>query len=220
MNSKMTELTWNSDDIQREFPNIQTLGELIMATSEKAREQGEFVCAVEVNGMFLNEEQETDFDKTPMAEVKKFAIKMQTLKVLLDESLVQCANFLGQLTMSLENAAQMFRAEDLTAAHKFYKTCIDGTQLFIEMMTHYKIAYQNSLGPCPGSWVFSENRMAGVLRQILEAYRQKNYILVADLLEYELSPILSQWRIDLMSEDKDLSDSKGERISPTQSSDC
>jgi hypothetical protein len=218
--NKMTELTWNSEDIQREFPNIQTLGELITATSDKAREQGEFVCAVQVNGMFLNEEQETNFDKTPMKEVKKFAIRMQTLKVLLDESLVQCADFLFQLTTSMENAAQMFRAEDLTAAHKFYRTCIDGAQLFIEMMTHYKIAYQNSFGPCPESWVSSENRMAGVLRQILEAYRQKNYILVADLLEYELSPILSHWRIDLMSEDKDLSDSKGEGISPTQSSNC
>jgi len=218
--NKMTELTWNSDDIQREFPHIQTLGELITVTSDKAREQGEFVCAVQVNGLVLNEEQETNFDKTPMKEVKKFAIRMQTLKILLDESLVQCAYFLGQLTMSLENAAQMFRAEDLTAAHKFYRTCIDGAQLFIEMMTHYKIAYQNSFGPCPESWTSSEVRMAGVLRQILEAYRQKNYILVADLLEYELSPILSQWRMDLISEDKDLSDSKGEGISPTQSSNC
>jgi hypothetical protein len=218
--NKMTELTWDSDDIAREFPNIQTLGELITATSDKAREQGEFVCAVEVNGMFLNEEQETNFDKVPMGEVKKFAIRMQTLKVLLDESLVQCADFLGQLTISLESAAQMFRAEDLTAAHKFYRTCVDGAQLFVEMMTHYKIAYQNSFGPCPSSWILSETRMGDVSRQILEAYRQKNYILVADLLEYELSPILSQWRVDLTSEDKDLSDSKGEGISPTQSSNC
>lgn len=222
MSNKTTELTWNSDDIQREFPQVQTLGELIAATSKRAREDGEFICAVEVNGMFLNEDQENNFDKTPMSEIKKFGVKMQTLKVLLDESIVQCAAFMEQLTQSMDKAAQMFRADDLTAAHRFYKTCIEGAQLFIEMMTHYKIAFQTAFGPCPQSWTSSEMRMGVALRQILEAYRQKNYILVADLLEYELDPVLIQWRLELMSKEKVHRDPSPEikGIDSAQSSNC
>lgn len=194
MTQKMTELSWTLPDLNREFPAISTLGELIEVSSKAARENGDFVCAVNVNGMDLNEEQESQFEKTPLSEIKRFSIKTQNLSILLDESMVQCHGFLGHLIGSIEKASHMFRAEDLGAAHRFYSTCIDGTQLFIEMVTHYKVAYQNSKGPCPAVWGTLEERLEKSLLQILEAYRQKNYILVADLLEYELSPILGQWQ--------------------------
>jgi hypothetical protein len=195
MTQKMTELSWAAPDLNREFPAATNLGELIEVSSKAAREKGQFVCAVNVNGVDLNEEQESQFDKIPMGEIQRFSIKTQSLAILLDESIGQCRVFLGQLMSSLETAAHMFRAEDLNAAHRFYSTCIDGTQLFIEMVTHYKVACQNSPeGTYPPLWSQLEQTLEKSLLQILEAYRQKNYILVADLLEYELSPILGQWQ--------------------------
>jgi hypothetical protein len=199
MTDKMTELSWTSPDLTRDFPTITTLGELIEASSKAARASGQFVCAVNVNGIDLNEEQESQFNSTPIGEIQNYVIKTQNLKVLLDESMAQCREFLGHLMGSLEKAARMFRAEDIAAAHRFYSTCIEGTQLFIEMVTHYKVAYQNSQGPCPESWSILEKTLEKSLFQILEAYRQKNYILVADLLEYELSPILGQWQTGFAS---------------------
>jgi hypothetical protein len=170
------------------------------------------VCSVTVNGLNLSEDQEDKFKDTAINEIKDFSIKTQSLKFLLDESIAQCSTFLGSLTLSIETAAQMYRAEDLAAAHRFYSTCIEGAQLFIEMLTHYKIAIRNSGVAYPAPWKTLEAVTERTLRQILEAYREKNYILVADLLEYELSPILVQWQGEFGSNES--------VYEPTQGSDC
>jgi hypothetical protein len=191
---KMTEVIWNAGELASDFPDLKTLGELIDRASAVARQRGQFVCSIKVNGLNLSEDQEAKFGQTPLAEVNDFSIKIQDLDLLLDESTNQCVTFLNHLIKSLEVASHMFRAEDLAAAHRFYRTCIEGTQLFIEMLTHYKVAAQNSKKVDLGGWSKLELSLQRALMQILEAYRQKNYILVADLLEYELSPVFIQWQ--------------------------
>ena len=207
----MTEIKWNGEDLRRNFPQSKTLGELVEVTSKQARERGEFVCAITVNGLSINEEQEARFDSTLVDEISEFSIKIQSLSVLLDQSIEECSIFLGQLIKSIETAAEIFRTEDLTRAHQFYKTCIEGTQLFVEMLTHYKVAYQKGFGPVPESWGHFETKLTLALRQILEAYRQKNYILVSDLLEYEICQVLSDWQKELIDDPKVVS---------TESADC
>jgi hypothetical protein len=190
----MVEVKWDGDQIQQTFPESTCLGDLVESASKKARENGEFVCAISVNDLNLNEDQENKFKATPIGEIRAFAIKTQNLNVLLDQSIEEARVFLGQLIKSIDKAAEIFRTDDLYRAHQFYRTCIDGTQLFVEMVTHYKVAHQKNFGSPLESWSGFEQKLAEGLRQVLEAYRQKNYILVADLLEYEVSQILLDWQ--------------------------
>jgi hypothetical protein len=189
--------TWSATEIKTSFPKAKTLLDLIESTSEEARQGGSIVCGITVNGMNLSESDESRFASNDVSEISEFTIKVQGLEDLLVESRGGCIAFLSQLIVSIEKAALLFRTQDLIAAHRFYGICIEGTQLFVEMMAHYKMAFKNTKGVTPFNGNFLEDCLIDSLSQILEAYRQRDYSLVADLLEYELSSKLNLWQEEL-----------------------
>ena len=193
--------TWTIAEISKDFSGCATLGEVIASAEAMAKQENLVVCEVRANGLRLTEEQEAQYKGTSVGELSSFEIKVQKIDALLDESLGGCLDYLAKLSDSMEVASGLFRTEDLVTAHKYYKTCVEGAELFIEMITHYKIVYKNAhrnLQTGIFDWKTHEDRLLDVLGQILDAYKLKNYILVADLLEYDLINVLTLWREELI----------------------
>jgi hypothetical protein len=194
----MTERTWTQSTLREAFPTAKNLGDIIAAAETQAKLEGVVVCEIRANGLRLTEAQEGVYKDTALSEIQTFSVKTQQIDNLLDESLDGCCEYLAKIAESLEKASVLFRDEDLSTAHKYYKNCTEGVQLFIEMLTHYKIVYQRTRGELPFDWKTHETKLLHTLGQILDAYRKKNYILVADLLEYDLIDVLNVWRQELM----------------------
>jgi hypothetical protein len=150
------EKTWTQKELGTAFPDAKTLQEIIKATSRLAQKEGAVVCEVSVNGLSLSEEDEDKFKDSALGEIASFRVKVEKVETLLDESLIGCREYLLKLTGSIEHAAALFRTDDLVSAHKFYRTCIDGAGLFVDMIAHYKIVYENSRGTLTESWTACE----------------------------------------------------------------
>lgn len=189
-----SEFTWNQEQIKISFPEAKNLQDVMSSISGNVSQSGSVVCEVTVNGMRLTEEEEARFSYTPVQDIDSLTIRAQDTARLLDTSLDGCHEYLNQLIVGFEKAALLFRSEDLNAAHSFYSSCIEAAQHFIDLITHYKVVHQSVRGALTQDWDNLEGKLRQTLCDILEAYKKKDYILVADLLEYELINNLSCWQ--------------------------
>lgn len=193
----MLETSWNRQELAANFPQAETFSQLVDAVSDRIEATGQVVCAVRVNGMNLTEEEETRFQETPVSEIESLNILSQTIQELLDQSLEGCAAYLERLLKAFEECARLFRTDDIQFAHSFHRACIEGSDYFVQLITHFKTVYQTHRGPLTPSWDELEMSLLQCLTRILDAYEKKDYILVADLLEYDLIDIFNGWQKEL-----------------------
>ena len=185
---------WNSDDLVRDFPQANNLGEIIAQLHKTLDSNGEVLCEVRVNDLLLSEDEEDKFSTTPLGDIRNLNVKASTPEGLLQESLDGCKEYLERLSRAFEKTADLYRLEDLSKAHEFYHSCIRGADWFVQLLTHYKVVHQSVEGHLPLEWLSAEARLMQTLNQVLAAYEKKDFILLADLLEYELTTVLEIWR--------------------------
>jgi hypothetical protein len=190
----MKQKTWNREQILAVFPAAKSLKEVLAQIDQEIVRDGEVLCELSVNGVILDEGKELIFAANSIEEIAEISVKTEHPLILLDESLVSACDYVGKLLIALEHSAHLFRSESISEAHNYYRGCIEGAQWFIEMITHYKTAYQGLRGKLSDQWLELEQAMILVLEQIFDAYKEKNYILVADLLEYDLITIFNRWQ--------------------------
>jgi len=191
------ERVWSSQDLTRDFPSALSLKNVLDQVTQQVEEAGEVVCEIRVNGIILSELEEGRFAENPREEIQSLSIKSQNPMKLLDESIEGCSDYIGKILTAIEKASFLFRTTDVAGATDYHAKCIEATEHFVEMITYFKIAYQSLKGGLPPSWLNLEKSMLSSFTQILDAYENKNYILVADLLEYDLSNIFASWRHEL-----------------------
>ncbi|MDZ4678107.1 MAG: hypothetical protein SGI74_11445 [Oligoflexia bacterium] len=188
---------WNHEQLIESYPAALSLKDVLAQFNIEADSDGHVVCEVSVNGIVLDEETEIQFGGNALSEIQTISVKTQDPLILLDESLVSSNEYINRILIALEHSSQLFRSEAIHEAHTYYRGCVEGTQWFIEMITHYKSAYQGLKGTLSANWLELEQAMILVLEQIFDAYKEKNYILVADLLEYDLITIFHRWQQEL-----------------------
>ena len=191
------ERVWSPQDLTRDFPEATSLKNIIDQATQVVEDSGEVVCEIRINGIILSENEEDKFAQNSKEEILSLSIKSQEPLKLLDESIVGCSGYIDKIMVAIEKASFLFRTADLAGANDYHSKCIQATEHFVEMITHFKIAYQTLKGGLPASWLKLEQAMLSSFTQILEGYSNKNYILVADLLEYDLSNIFASWRHEL-----------------------
>lgn len=185
---------WTSSEIKSAFPSANNLGDVLGFVSEEITKNGEVLCEVRVNDVLLSEDEEQKYSCTPISEITSLDIKASTPQSLLEGSLQGCRDYLERLAGAFEKTADLFRGEHLHKAHDFYGQCIDGADWFVQLVTHYKVVYQSLRGPVSIDWLQAEVQLMEVLNEVLGAYEKKDYILLADLLEYEVTTVINTWR--------------------------
>ncbi len=199
---------YSEEEIKSIFLDQSNLKEVLAKIYLECGARGEVICEVSVNGIILTEEDERKFENSPISEIRNIMIRSQYPHFLLDESLEGCLDLISKLLGAFELTAKYFRSSNLHLAHSHQSACIEGVQWFIQMMTHFKAVYGVLRSALPQRWAELENNMGIVLNEIFDAYSKKNYILVADLLEYDLIGIFSQWHYELSQLERG---AKGER---------
>lgn len=188
------QMSWTGEEIKSKYPDAQVLEDVLGAVNKEVESQGQVVCEVKVNGLLLDEEEEKNFFTTPVSEINDMVVQCQDPNTLLDESLESGMAYLDRLIPAVEQCSALFRGDDLAEAHTFHFNCVEGAVWFVKLATHFKLAYLKFRGEVSPEWQEVESRFAQVLGEVLEAYEKKNYILVADLLEYELLTTFEKWR--------------------------
>ena len=111
--------------------------------------------------------------------------------------LKQSSHYLRTISVSSEKVAEMFRTSDEREASEYYLQTLDSLQLFIQVLSTSRetlnLDFKRTL--VDGSWPEMHlERLSSLVQEMLSAQEQEDWILLADLLQYDLAEALSTWQ--------------------------
>lgn len=194
--------SWNRSEIKASFANCTTLKEVISQIEAETSAEGEVICEVQVNGVVLSEADEMTFAASPLDTIEDLRVQSRNPLELVREALKSAADLVPQLEKSALTTAELLRAGDQPRSARGFEETICGCQWLVETLMHVRSA-SNGLGreiAQPKAWMASESLIGRVVNEVSDAYHRSDKVLVADLLEYEMTAALASWKATIAAE--------------------
>lgn len=198
----MIDSNWDSEEVASQFNNCQTVRDVISLLEAQAAARGEVICEIRLNGQLLQEEDETRFADSPRSGIHALSIRCDRPEHLIGQALKSALSFIPLLTQATVETAKLFREGEIHKASEQFNEALQGCQWFVETVHHARGA-ASGMGTAVSSaerWHEAEKLFFKVVRELTETFDRKDYVLTADVLEYELTAALEMWQPVLQSE--------------------
>jgi hypothetical protein len=198
----MTTSFWDDLEIKKQFAGCSTLQDIINRLETDFSMRGEVICEIRVNGVLLSETDESRFAAHSSAEIRDISVRSNKPADLIIDAMNSAYAFVPDLEKSCLKTAEMFRGADLGLAQKSFHECLEGCQWMVDTLMHVRGAASGIQQPItqPERWFEAEKIIGRAIRELSEAYSASDFVLVADLLEYELTGALLVWKDALTNE--------------------
>lgn len=193
--------SWKDDQILNEFRECKNLKGVVTHLEDWYSQEGKFVCEIRVNGLLLEEDDENRFAQTSLAEIRELSVSVSSLAEIVEDVHRAFLDCIPSLQETALRASEFFRGGNFAKAQNIFAALLEGCQWLVDTLAHTRRASVRY-----SSKVFSDERWHEVekefsknIRQILVAFEKRDYALMADILEYEITEILESW-LSLLSE--------------------
>jgi hypothetical protein len=187
----------NNEEIEHDVERFSTLGDLLQDLRQTRFGEKEFISAIAVNGEDVAEEKREGLENQPLGEITSLEINTDNPLDISLRVLTNMDEFLEHLAILINRCADKFRLEDETEANKHFVSCVEGLQTFVSVLD--KVRSLNALDfnevifegtPIAGS----QEELLNIFNTLHDTQRNKDWVTVADLLEYELAPLILEWK--------------------------
>lgn len=172
------------------------LGPLLERLMQERQSLGLHILALRVNDVEQTLDTD-DFYKLPLNAEDRIEVDFAPLEALIARNIENAGRYLDRLLPGFEKAAQLFRMGDEQEANQFFIEIIDGIEWFSEVVdsiieasgkdpAHVNLGKESLLG--------RKERLLTLTSQMVEANQNRDWVLLADLLEYEMTPFYAEWR--------------------------
>ncbi|MBC8478714.1 hypothetical protein H8D51_04140 [bacterium] len=173
-----------------------TYGELMKQLSLQLSEGGSTIVQVEIDGVDLTGVHEEELMQLPVAEIGRLVLTTGYPEQVALDTLKTAKEWVGRLIEEIEKTADLLRVGDEVEANNSLTRFTDGFQLFSLALQKVETVVQRGgeqerLSSAIGTF---RDRITVVLDEIITTQGNQDWIMLADLLEYELMPILEDWQ--------------------------
>ena len=172
----------------------ETLGDLLSHIERKGVAQGNVIRSMQING------QESSADssvvrKTPLSEIKILGIEISTLADIINKNIDNADAYLIRLIPGIEKSVELFRMGNEQEANKFFINIIDGIDWLSQVLDMILAAKAISPDTIFEGKSIQDRRtsLVGFTQQMVDANKNQDWVLLADLLEYEILPYYQEW---------------------------
>ena len=130
------------------------------------------------------------------SDIDSLEVELANLKDLVETNLANALDYLKKLIPGFEQAADLFRAGSEQEANKYYLQILDGIDWFSQVVSVI-------MSPDEGetelpdtddeSLEVRQKKLTDLMSQMLEANQNQDWVLLADILEYEMVPFYKDW---------------------------
>ncbi len=187
---------WTKSEISSAFAGCATLRDVITKLEIEMSAQGEVICEIKVNDIALSEEDEVKFADCALNDLESLEIQSNRPLDLVNEALRSAVGMMPELEKSAITTAELIRAGEAIRAAKGFEETVSGCQWLVETLHHVRGASAAIGKPIVrlDQWMASEKLIGRVVNEVSQAHRLSDSILVADLLEYEMTSALASWQ--------------------------
>lgn len=173
------------------------LGNVIGALSCEVAKSGRFIASLKVNGAELDASFERATD-LPLAEVSGIEITTDSSANLALAALTEGGEYLTELRRFLFHLVELYRGGDEVRGGELFVDLVTGLEWFVKVTAAAeKLLMVDFAGTRCGDRTLAEavDSLNRVLMEIIVAQEQRDWVLLTDLLEYELAHQLEQWQL-------------------------
>ena len=140
---------------------------------------------------FPSDDRET-LQKKP-TDINSLEVELANLKDLVATNLSNALDYLEKLIPGFDQAADLFRMGNEQEANKFYIQILDGMDWFSEVINIVMDSEFKRSAP-EGTLRLRQAKLTDLMSQMLEANKNQDWVLLADILEYEMIPFYKEWQ--------------------------
>lgn len=192
MNSQVWQ---NNSEISQYFSNCHDLQQVISKVEEDSWAEGRVICEIHVNGMKLSEEDEIRFAESPLAEINQLMVTTNTVDSVLQTTIDSVSKWLPVGREGSLKVADLIRLGQEVEAQQLFLSLIDSCLSINDSLHLLKALKAKELEArqLMALWEDCEENYKVKINELLDAFERQDMILVADILEYELSECIGDW---------------------------
>mgnify|MGYP006085377879 FL=1 len=172
-------------------------GETVSAILDSMVQQtpGSYIRRIWLDDQEFPSDDREALQKKP-SDIDSLEVELANLKDLVATNLANALDYLKKLIPGFEQAADLFRAGNEQEANKYYLQILDGIDWFSQVVSVI-------MSPDEGetelpdtddeSLEVRQKKLTDLMSQMLEANQNQDWVLLADILEYEMVPFYKDW---------------------------
>ncbi len=183
-------------EIQKKFSREKMLKDIVLQLEKMVAAEQKVICRLRVNGLLLSEKDEDRFSNTGSDEIHEIEMELENLTHLIHGTVQSLIEFATVLKSSVTRTADAFRSSPAADVSHRFASLMPNVQCFADAL----IALKPNLGQIfknkhgfSQKWDEAEVKMMQMVTELIVAYEKQDFVLVSDVLEYELSNSIDNW---------------------------
>ena len=172
----------------------ETLGDLLLHIEKEGVPQGNVVRSIKIDGQESSPDS-PEAQKTPLSEIATLEVEISTLSDIINKNIENADAYLIRLIPGIEKSVELFRMGNEQEANKFFINIIDGIDWLSQVLDMILTAKAISPDTVFDGKSIQDRRasLMGLTQQMVDANKNQDWVLLADLLEYEILPYYQEW---------------------------
>ena len=177
---------------EQRLSNFANLEEVLANVMDDEKMDGRIVTDVFVNNESFSEIYPHQAEDMSCDSITSVEVRSQPAA----ELAVEMSGELGKVARMLEsgarNVARLFREAQDADALELLQDELDVTRDFMGMVTHLRDHY---LGGADEDFLARAEKLSSLISEMSEVMESEDWVLLADLLEFEFAPLCEEWRV-------------------------
>ena len=192
------QITLNDQSLPVDLSHLRNLEEALLELNEKFVPSGEQLFQVQINGQHFTERYPRESRYITLGEVSTLDLKTVSDMDLARGILGDAALKVQTLVQALEKGAALFRLAAEDEANHYFAQVLEALRWLLQtgegacQVLDVDMVKESS--PQTGDVSEFISRFQDLLDEMLQVYQEEDYILLADLMEYELLPMVQEWQ--------------------------
>lgn len=193
----MTKIIINEEEKNYDTSSFDSLKKLYENLLGEFAAQEYFVTKIKLNGEELSENELQKKGHLPVNDIESLELIILTMPEIALNNINNTMEYLGKLIPAVKNASELFRTKSPEEANKYYLQCIEGLTWFQEVVDNISSLLKQELETVdlsPKSFEELQKQLLSITKEVSDSQAKKDWVMLADLLEYELTPYLEEWQ--------------------------
>ncbi|MEW5976513.1 MAG: hypothetical protein AB1898_11995 [Acidobacteriota bacterium] len=172
-------------------PALHTWQELLESLEQKHLGRGKVISTVHFDGHLIETFRDLEQLNRPLHSIGEVQVKAVPMEEMVGEALKEAETYLLSLQTSLAEVAETFRHQLIDQANSKLSQVLEGIKMFVALLQGIELQLTSQYQT--GTTIVEQQlvEMRPTLESLVEAQTQKDWILVSDILEFELLTNLS-----------------------------
>lgn len=174
-----------------------TLQEILGDLAQKAVSDDATMREVFVNGEPFEESKQGPADRFGREHIQRLEVETIPAREMAMHFLSNGYTYLAAINQSVGRVAELFRVSDEQEASEHYLNTLESIQLFLQMLQECRYILELDFDSPVLDGMSGEKRLQmllSLIKDLLAAQEQQDWVLLADILQYDLSAEIQRWQ--------------------------